>query len=73
MPFGLSSAPATFKALMNEIFKDQLRKFILVFFDDILVYSKDVQEHIQHLSIALSILRQHQLAAKRSKCVFGVP
>jgi hypothetical protein len=72
MPFGLSNAPATFQALMNDIFKDYLQKFILVFYDDILVYSNDVQEHMQHLGIALSILRQHQLAAKRSKCVFGV-
>jgi hypothetical protein len=57
---------------MNDIFKDYLRKFILVFFDDILIYSKDQQDHLQHLGIALSILQQHQLAAKRSKCVFGV-
>jgi hypothetical protein len=72
MPFGLSNAPATFQALMNEIFQEQLRKFILVFFDDILVYSPDMQSHLSHLDITLSILRQHQLAAKRSKCVFGV-
>jgi hypothetical protein len=72
MLFGLSNASATFQALINDIFKDYLRKFILVFFDDILIYSKDQQDHLQHLGIALSILQQHQLAAKRSKCVFGV-
>jgi hypothetical protein len=72
MPFGLSNAPATFQSLMNDIFSDHLRKFILVFFDDILVYSQTMEEHLQHLHIALSLLRQHQLAAKMSKCVFGV-
>jgi hypothetical protein len=72
MPFGLSNAPATFQSLMNEIFADHLRKFILVFFDDILIYSQNLEDHLQHLSIALSLLRQNQLAAKRSKCVFGV-
>jgi hypothetical protein len=72
MPFGLSNAPATFQALMNDIFSAYLRKFILVFFDDILIYSQTKEDHIQHLSIALSLLRSHQLAAKLSKCVFGV-
>jgi hypothetical protein len=72
MPFGLSNAPATFQSLMNEIFKDFLWKFILVFFDDILIYSKDMSDHVLHLGTALSILRQHKLAAKMSKCVFGV-
>jgi hypothetical protein len=72
MPFGLSNAPATFQALMNDIFGDYLRKFILVFFDDILIYSENMSDHLQHLSIALSLLRQFQLYAKMSKCVFGV-
>jgi hypothetical protein len=72
MPFGLSNAPAPFQSLMNEIFADHLRKFILVFFDDILIYSQNLEDHLQHLSITLSLLRQNQLAAKRSKCVFGV-
>jgi hypothetical protein len=73
MPFGLSNAPATFQALMNDIFSAYLRKFILVFFDDILIYSQTKEDHIQHLNIALSLLRDYQLAAKLSKCVFGVP
>ena len=73
MPFGLSNAPSTFQALMNEIFSNYLRKFILVFFDDILIYSPDIQTHCQHLHIALSLLRANKLFAKISKCVFGVP
>jgi hypothetical protein len=73
MPFGLSNAPGTFQALMNEIFSDYLRKFILVFFDDILIYSPDQNSHCQHLAIALGILKETKLFANLSKCVFGVP
>ncbi|KAJ1694545.1 hypothetical protein LUZ63_011243 [Rhynchospora breviuscula] len=72
MPFGLSNAPATFQSLMNHIFKQHLRKFILVFFDDILIYSKSLNKHKQHLQMALNILRDHKLYAKLSKCEFGV-
>jgi hypothetical protein len=71
MPFGLTNAPSTFQALMNDIFKNQLRKFVLVFFDDILVYSSTMREHIQHLQITLDILQSHQLHVKREKCQFG--
>jgi hypothetical protein len=71
MPFGLSNAPATFQELMNNIFATHLRKFVLVFFDDILVYSPDSDTHKQHLTVVLQILRQHQLKAKLSKCTFG--
>jgi hypothetical protein len=63
MPFGLSNAPGTFQALMNEIFSDYLRKFILVFFDDILIYNPDQNSHCQHLAIALSILKETKLFA----------
>jgi hypothetical protein len=73
MPFGLSNAPATFQALMNQIFQDYLRNFVLVFFDDILVYSLDLKTHISHLSIVLQLLRANKLFAKQSKCVFAVP
>jgi hypothetical protein len=73
IPFGLTNAPATFQNLMNTIFKPHLRKFILVFFDDILVYSRNPTEHLQHLKLTLQILQQHSLFIKLSKCSFGVP
>jgi hypothetical protein len=68
MPFGLCNAPATFQELMNTLFAKYLRKFVLVFFDDILVYSKSVEEHQAHLKEILSVLRTRQLKAKLSKC-----
>ncbi|KAJ3691747.1 hypothetical protein LUZ61_020911 [Rhynchospora tenuis] len=71
MPFGLTNAPATFQSLMNSIFQPYLRKFVLVFFDDILVYSASVQEHVQHLELTLQLLQQNQLYAKLSKCAIG--
>jgi hypothetical protein len=71
MLFGLTNAPATFQSIMNEIFREHLRKFILVFFDDILVYSHTLTEHYEHLATVLNILREHHLVAKASKCFFG--
>jgi hypothetical protein len=70
MPFGLTNAPADFMDYMTQIFQSYLDRFIIIFIDDILVYSKNPQEHVQHLKIVLDILREKQLYAKFSKCKF---
>ncbi|GKB43833.1 putative nucleotidyltransferase, ribonuclease H, partial [Tanacetum coccineum] len=70
MPFGLTNAPAVFMDLMNRVFHEYLDKFVIVFIDDILVYSKTREEHEDHLRIVLEILRQKKLYAKFSKCDF---
>ena len=71
MHFGLTIAPATFQATMNELFQPYLRKFVLVFFDDILIYSKTWKEHLKQLEKVLSLLKENQFYAKKSKCMFG--
>ncbi|XP_061993942.1 uncharacterized protein LOC133711877 [Rosa rugosa] len=71
MPFGLTNAPSTFQSLMNDVFRDMLRKYVLVFFDDILIYSSSLEEHIQHLSQVFTRMQEHNLKVKMSKCTFG--
>ena len=70
LPFGLTNAPATFMCLMNSVLNKYLDKFVLVFIDDILVYSKSEEEHKEHLRIVLQTLKENQLYAKFSKCEF---
>jgi len=61
MPFGLTNAPAAFMDLMNRVFRPYLNKFVVVFIDDILIYSKDIEKHANHLRTVLQTLREHQL------------
>ena len=72
MSFGLTNAPAYFMNMMNKVFMEFLDKFVVVFIDDILVYSKNEEEHKEHLRLVLGKLREHQLYAKFSKCEFLV-
>jgi hypothetical protein len=71
MPFGLCNAPSTFQSLMNHVFHPFLFHFVLVFFDDILIYRKTWIDHLAHVDQVLHLLSQHQLFLKQSKCVFG--
>jgi hypothetical protein len=68
MSFGLTNGPAHFMYLMNLVFMRELDKFVVIFIDDILIYSKNEEEHAKHLRIVLSRLREHKLYAKFSKC-----
>jgi hypothetical protein len=70
MSFGLMNAPTHFTYLMNSVFMPELDKFVVVFIDDILIYSKNEEKHAQHLWIILTRLKEHQLYAKFSKCAF---
>ena len=70
VPFGRTNALAAFMALMNSMFQPYLDKFVIVFIDDIFVYSKSKRKHQQHLKVVLQTLRENQLYAKLSKCEF---
>jgi len=72
MCFGLANAPATFQSLMNDIFKDYLGKFVVVYLDDILIFSESPEEHLVHLELVLKKLRSHKLYAQLPKCDFGL-
>ena len=70
MPFRLTNAPAAFMDLMHRVFQPYLDQFVVVFIDDILIYSKSEEEHEGHFRIVIQALRDHQLYAKFSKCEF---
>ncbi|KAL9291833.1 putative nucleotidyltransferase, Ribonuclease H [Arabidopsis thaliana] len=71
MSFGLTNAPAAFMKMMNGVFRDFLDEFVIIFIDDILVYSKSWEAHQEHLRAVLERLREHELFAKLSKCSFS--
>nr|GEV89763.1 putative reverse transcriptase domain-containing protein [Tanacetum cinerariifolium] len=73
MPFGLTNTPAVFMDLMNPVCKPYLDKFVIIFIDDILIYSKDEKEHEEHLKAILELLKEDKLYAKFSKCEFWIP
>jgi hypothetical protein len=70
VPFGLSNAPSVFMCLMNGVFREYMDNFLIVFLDDILVYSKSKEEHEKHLRMVLQVLTEHKLYAKLCKCIF---
>jgi len=70
MPFGVTNAIEVFMDYMNQIFRPFLDKFVIVFIDDILIYSKTQEEHAEHLRLVLGVLKEKQLYAKLSKCEF---
>ena len=73
MPFGLCNAPATFQRLMNYVLQDHLGKFVSVYLDDIIIYSKNFEQHLDHIKLVFESLRQANLKIKLKKCFFCLP
>jgi Reverse transcriptase (RNA-dependent DNA polymerase) len=70
MPFGLTNAPSTFQAVMNDVSREYMDDFVMVYIDDILIFSRTAEDHLRHVELILARLRQNQLFAKLSKCEF---
>ena len=72
MPFGLPNAPAVFQALVNDVLRDMLNRFIFVYLDDLLIFSQNMEEHVQHVRLVLRLL-ENKLFVKAENCEFHVP